>query len=123
MAGEVNVLLHVGPGQSPSGVGGTSPTATTTPPGRGVSSGSQPVATGPTTSSTVPGGRPPVPTTTPLPATPAQVGHAPILRPPGGGLPFTGLDALLLTLVALCLIGGGTVSLLVSPFARPRARA
>ena len=122
MAGEVNVFVHVGPGQSLPGAPATSPTATTTPPGLGISSGSQPAPPGPTTSSTAPGvppGRP----TPPLPAAPTQVGHAPVLRPPVGRLPFTGLDALLLALVALCLIAAGTVSLLTSPLARRRARA
>lgn len=109
----VNVLIHVGPypaGPSSSG----SPTAVSVPtaptvPGVPVS----PPAVIPASPA------PAVPAPTPAPAPfPVATVHPPVVRPPAGALPFTGLDALLLLTVAACLIGAG---LLFHLLARPTA--
>ncbi|HVA44554.1 MAG TPA: hypothetical protein VNF50_13820 [Acidimicrobiales bacterium] len=104
----VNVLIHVGPSpsstaSSPTAVTPTNvavPTATTVPGG--------PAAAASTPPAGIPASlTPAVPRPTPSSPLPVATVHLPAGRPPAGALPFTGLDAIFLLILAACLIGAG----------------
>jgi hypothetical protein len=113
VAGEVTVLVHVGPAPTAASGG---PSGSTTSPPETIPSGSTPPGSSggptPTTTTTVPA---PQPTATTLPPAPAQsAGPPPRLGPPVGNLAFTGLEVPLLLLLTISLMVLGALSAVLS---------